>query len=47
MRYFDYSNLAGFDSARKLPLGSLVGDGSVVLGGGLFAGDLYTVYVSQ
>jgi hypothetical protein len=47
VRYFDYSNVQGFDAARRIPLGSLTGDGVPFFGFGLFAGELFSVRVTR
>jgi hypothetical protein len=41
--YVNYSNVDGFDAARRLPLGSLAGEGIDFFGRGLFEGQLYSV----
>jgi hypothetical protein len=47
VRYFNYSNVQGFEAARRLPLGSLTGDGVPFFGFGLFAGELFSVRVTM
>jgi hypothetical protein len=44
--YLDFSNVQGHDSARRLPLGSLLGTGVGRYGDGLFDHQLYTVHAS-
>jgi hypothetical protein len=45
--YVDFSNVQGHDNARRLPLGSLTGQNSVLYGRGLFEGQLYSVHASM
>ena len=45
--YVNYSNLQGFDAARRLPLGSLGEQGLAFFGRGLFEGQLYSVRASM
>ncbi|HZJ67247.1 MAG TPA: hypothetical protein VFD36_27255 [Kofleriaceae bacterium] len=41
--YVNYSNVQGYEAARRLPLGSLTGHGVLRFGSGLFEGQLYSV----
>jgi hypothetical protein len=41
--YVNYSNVQGYEAARRLPLGSLTGHGLLRFGSGLFEGELYSV----
>ena len=45
--YVNYSNVQGYEAARKLPLGSLTGHGLLRYGSGLFEDQLYTVRASM
>lgn len=45
--YVNYSNVQGYEAARKLPLGSLTGHGLLRYGSGLFEGQLYSVRASM